>query len=445
MSEGQTHAVPARPDLHPTPWRQLVALLRTDIFVLAMFLSLMLIGGDRFAIQLAGLSLRVVFPLLMLALGMLYMLRATAITFPAGLGALFFLFAIAGAISTLNSMVVVKSVGYTIWVFFNFFVIIMLCFNLARLYAPQKILSLWFLIFRVHVFLVIGQLAFGLAHGHLERPTLWFYEASYMAIFLSAYFGSALYMFLRIGRAYALDLALATFVLLLTASATGLFGMVFAIFFNFLIARQRLKLLLWAVGLGAAFVSILYIFFGDSPYFQLMVGFVLQGDNALDIVLDRAGNRWVRVLIGWNAFLHNPWTGIGIGSDTAYMDATPLPDFSQRYIHPWTDISGQPFCNIFVEVLGTMGIVGFIPFCGILGYCIWQAFRLQRDSHPMAPIAMAFLMGFFCSILTMQLEGTMLRYYLWSPLGLAFGVIAQLRSQAPLPSPDARKPEPAVS
>lgn len=434
----------AQIEFKPTPWRQLLGLLRTDPFILAMFLSLMIIGGDRFALQMAGLSLRAVFPLLMVSLGLLYMLRANAITFPAGLGALFFLLAIAGAVSTLNSMVVVKSLGYTIWVFFNFFVIILLCFNLARLYEPQKILSLWFLIFRVHVFLVIGEIVLRLAQGQLERPYLWFYEPSYMAIFLSAYFGGALYMFLRVGRSYALDLTLATFVLLITASATGMFGMVFAIFFNFLIARQRMKLLLWSLALGGTFFALLYIFFSESLYFRLIAGFFLQGDNALEIILDRAGNRWIRALVGWNAFTHNPWTGIGIGSDTAYMDATPLPEYSQKYIHPWTDTSGQPFCNIFIEVLGTMGLVGFVPFCGILGYSAWQAIRLQRDNHPMAPVAMTFLMGFFCSILAMQLEGTMLRYYLWSPLGLAFGVIAQMRARPPHSDPILRQPEPAV-
>lgn len=437
-------ALSVQEEFKPTPWRQLLGLLRTDVFVLAMFLSLMVIGGDRLALEIAGLSLRAAFPLLMVSLGLLYMLRANAITFPAGLGALFFLLAIAGAISTLNSMAVVKSLGYTIWVFFNFFVIILLCYNLARLYEPRTILSLWFLIFRIHVFLVVGEIVLRLAQGQLERPYLWFYEPSYMAIFLSAYFGSALYMFLRVGRPYALDLALASFVLLVTASATGVFGMVFAILFNFLIARQRMKLLLWSLALGGTFFALLYIFFSDSLYFRLMAGFVLQGDNALDIVLDRAGNRWIRVLVGWNAFTHNPWTGVGIGSDTAYMDAMPLPEYSQKYVHPWTDTSGQPFCNIFIEVLGTMGLVGFVPFCGILGYSVWQAIRLQRDNHPMAPVAMAFLMGFFCSILAMQLEGTMLRFYLWGSLGLAFGVIAQMRSPTVRSGPIPGQPEPAV-
>ena len=145
MSEALTSAARVQPAIRPVPWRQLLGFIRADLFVLAMFFSLLLLGGDLIAIQAGGLTMRLVFPLLMAALGFLYLQRATAITFPLGLSALFFLLAIAGAISTINSLAVVKSIGYTIWIFFDFFVIIMLCYNLARLYSPEKILSLWFL------------------------------------------------------------------------------------------------------------------------------------------------------------------------------------------------------------------------------------------------------------------------------------------------------------
>ena len=219
--------------LRPVPWRQLLSFMRDDPFVLTMFLALLLIGADTVGIQLAGLNLRVVFPLLMAAFGFLYLQRANAIAMPVGLSALFFLLAIAGAISTINSLAVVKSVGYTIWVFFDFFVIITLCYNLARLYPPEMVLSLWFLVFRIHVVLLLCQIALNLAQGHLQRVSLWFYEPSYMAIFLIAYFGSALYLFLSVGRKYAFDLFLSLLVMAATASATGLFGIAFAVLLNF--------------------------------------------------------------------------------------------------------------------------------------------------------------------------------------------------------------------
>lgn len=419
---------PQRQDLRPTAWRTLLDFV-TNPFVAALATAFLLIGADRLGLRLGGLNLRLTFPLLMIALGFLYLQRQGTIAVPRTLSILFFLLAIAGAISTANSLVVTKSIGYTVWVFFTFFVIIVLGYNLARQYPPEKVLSLWFMIFRIHVVLTILDTALNFLRGDLERSYLWFYEPSYMAIFLSAYFGSSLYLLLRVGRPYALDFFLATLVLLITASATGIFGMMLALLLNLILAKQRLKLFLWATIATAVFLAILYAYFSETVYFQLIVGFLNKGGSVLDIVLQRAGNRWIRAIVGWEAFLHNPWTGIGIGGDTDYMDATPLPDAAFAYVKPWLDTSGQPFCNVFIEVLGTMGIVGFIPFVAILGYCILQTARMLRSNDPMAPVACALLIGFFSSMLAMQLEGTMLRYYLWSPLGLALGVIAQIQGR----------------
>lgn len=429
MSDGLSNAVAAQDAIRPTPMLQLFRFLGSDVFVLAMFFSLMLLGGDLIAINAGGLTMRLVFPLLMTAFGFLWLRRRADIAIPKYLSALFFLFAIAGAISTANSLAVVKSVGYTIWIFFDFFVIIVLCYNLARLYPPDKILSLWFMVFRVHVVLVMAELVLYLAQHRFERPHLWFYETSYMAIFLTAYFGSALYMMLREGKAWALDFAMSVVVMLIISSATAIFGIIFSVIFNFLVARQRMKLLLWSLGLGALFLGIMFAFFSDTMYFVLVASFFVTSGSALDIVVGRGGNRIIRLLVGWNAFTSHPWTGVGIGADSAYMDATPLPDYSLQYVHPWTVTTGQPFCNIFIEALGTMGILGFLPLCGILGYCGWLAVKLTRQRDAISTTAMCFLMGFFCSILAMQFEGTMLRYYLWSPLGLALGAVARARMQ----------------
>lgn len=446
MSDSLTSAGAAQQTVRPTPLREMVAFLGGDAFVLTMFLSLLLLGGDLIAIQAGGLTMRVVFPLLMSAFAFLYVRQASAIAIPTHLSVLFFLFAIAGAISTGNSLAVVKSVGYTIWVFFDFFVIIVLCYNLARLYPPEKVLSLWFMVFRIHVFLVIPEFVLGLMQHRFERPHLWFYETSYMAIFLTSYFGSALYMMLREGKRYALDFGLAVLVMLITASATAIFGIIFAVIFNFLVARQRMKLLLWSAGLTAVFLGILFLFFHDSMYFVLVASFLVADGSVFDLIVGRGGNRIIRLLVGWSAFTHHPWTGVGIGGDTAYMDAVPLPENSLQYVRPWLETKGQPFCNIFIEVLGTMGLLGFAPFCAILSYCGWQIVKVQRRPDTYSPAAMAFLMGFFSSILAMQFEGTMLRYYLWSPLGLALGAIAQGRARTQKAAiPDGLEPQPGVS
>jgi O-antigen ligase len=412
----------------PTARSKAWSLAWRDPFVMAMFFSLLLIGGDRIAIKVGGLTLRVVFPLLMTASGFLFMQIGGRIKILRSLCWLFTALALAGAISIFGTYDVTKSIGYTIWVLFDFFVIITLCYNLARRAPSEDILFLWFLIYRVHVVFILLEVADNFLHHRVIRPQIWFYESSYLSIFMSAYFGAALYVWLREGRRYRLDFALSMIGVLATSAASGLFGMLLAIVLNFILARQRVMLLAASVGLICLFVGILWLFFQQSQYYDLMVGFLLNRNFSIGTILDRGGDRYIRVLIGWDAFLRHPWTGIGIGADSTYMHSVPFPADAAQLMRPWmTAEAGEPFCNIIVEVLGTMGILGFIPFFGVLCYAVWSMWRLARDPRVFDPAAMAFFVGFFSTFLALQLEGTFLRYYLWAPLGLALGAMARRR------------------
>ncbi len=418
-------------DTAASPWsvRQTLSYIASEPFLIFTALSLLLVGADLLAIKLAGLSMRLVFPVLMLAFAFMYM-RTDRILLLPGLAFLFMSLAIAGALSTLGSYDAVKSVGYTVWVLFDFFIIITLAFNFARKAQPEGVLSLWFLIYRVHVLLLLCELGYNLLYGDMGRPHVWFYESSYLAIFMTGYFGAALYMFLRHGRVWSLDLALSFVGLLATTSATGIFGMVFAVLLNFVLARQRLLLMAVASTIATAFAGALFLFFKDTVYYNLVLGFLVQDEFSIDLILSRGGNRVIRALVGWDAFLHHPWTGIGIGGDAAYMDRHPYPELAWQYIYSWTDIdTGQPFSNIVIEVMGTMGIAGLIPFLGILAYAARGLFQALRRRHAASPAAIALFVGFFSIFLALQFESTFLRYYLWSPLGLALGLLWQTRRE----------------
>jgi hypothetical protein len=391
-----------------------------------------LLGGDRIAIGAGGLTLRVVFPLLMAAFFFLYKLRDGAILFDRKMGLLFIWLAIAGAISTLNSAAPGKSVGYTIWILFDFFIIISLCYNLARVYSTDVVLQLWLWVFRIHGILILLLLPLSLRAG--ERPTLWFYETSYLAIFMTGYFGSALFLVLREGRRYGWDIALATLTIMALTSATAMFGAALCILLNLLVARQRLKLMLFTILGAGVFFGALYFFFRDTRYYFLIGSFLFDpGVSVSRILTERAGNRWIRLLVGWDAFQHHPWTGVGIGGDAAYMSSQPYPEDAWALIRPWSGLGeGQPFCNIVVEVLGTMGVVGIIPFASIVLYSAWLAVRQFFSRAPEAVAGSAFFMGFLSTFLALQLEGTFLRYYLWAPLGLGLGVVARMRDHTQL-------------
>ena len=410
MSSANSHSLSAG---------SLFALLRGDFFAAAMFMALLLIGADLIAITAGELTLRLVFPFLMVAGAFLYMQQRQRIALDLPLTVLFILLAIGGALSAVHSYDTAKSVGYTVWVLFDYFVIITLCYNLARRYEPGKILMLWFGIYRIHVFALLAELAWRLAHASLGRPHLWFYESSFLAIFMTGYFGSALYMMLRTGK-FRFDFVLAVAGMLATTSATGIFGMIFAVIINFIVARQRVKLLLSSATIAVIFLATLYVFFQHTAYYQLVASFLLRPGLSFGVVFARGGDRLLRVLTGWSAFLHHPWLGVGIGGDAAYMRAEGVPENAHNLVNQWAGVErGQPFSNIVVEVMGTMGIAGLVPFLAILIYAIWTMGRMLRDENMAAAVAL--FIGFFSIFLALQFESTFLRYYLWSPLGLAFG------------------------
>jgi O-antigen ligase len=414
----------------PAGLRESLTFLSQKPFALFMFLSLLLIGADLIAIKAVGLTMRIVFPLLIIAFAFLYKERGEKIYFNPTLTLLFLLLAMAGGISVIQSYDAVKSIGYTVWVLFDFFVIITLAYNFARQTEPYQLLSLWFLAYRVHVVLLILEIAYNLSRGAMVRPHVWFYESSYLAIFMTGYFGAALYMYLNVGRQYRLDCVISFFGLLATTSATGVFGMIFALALNILLAKERVRLLFAALIIASVIAGTLFLFFKDTPYYNLIVGFLFQENFSFDLILNRSGNRVIRALVGWQAFLHHPLTGIGIGGDAAYMDANPYPEQAWQYIHVWTDLeTGQPFSNIIIEVLGTMGLIGFAPFAAILAFAIYSMSVAMRTARSASPVATAFFVGFFSIFLALQFESTFLRYYLWVPLGLAFGVMARAGSQ----------------
>ena len=416
--------------------------LKSDSLLLSVFLSLLLIGGDTIALRVGGMTLRIVFPLLMMSFAFLFQRIGGGARLDRGLSFLFFLLAVAAAASVVGSLDPVKSVGYTIWVFFDFFVIITLTYNFAALYPPALTLKLWFLIYRIHAVLLLVELMRNLLFSHSRwRPHLWFYETSYLAIFMAGYFGCALFMWLRNGKPYLWDFLLSLVAMIALSSATALFALLLAVLLNFIVARQRLLLLLATLLLFAGFLGILYLFFRDTIYYKLAGGFLLDSNDLASLfgaVLGRSGDRWVRAVVGWNAFLRHPWLGVGIGGDTAYMGASPFPDSVAGYLRPWMELEqGQPFSNIVIEVAGTMGVAGLVPFFGIILYAVYSFTGAIRSGKTEASV---FLMSFLAIFLALQLESTFLRYYLWTPLGLGLGVLAQTRKRptartAPSPVP----------
>src|SRR6185437_2911043 len=119
--------------------------------------------------RVAGLSIRLAFPALLVSYLFLYVQMKKEINFDRTLAWLFFSFALAGACSAFRSYAPTKSIAYTVWVLFDFFVIIGICYNFARAYTPRTVLSVWLSVFRIHAVLIFLELLWGFATHHPAR------------------------------------------------------------------------------------------------------------------------------------------------------------------------------------------------------------------------------------------------------------------------------------
>ena len=402
---------------------------------------MLLIGGDLLGVGGGGSNIRLV----------TFTLGATAVTvlleqgrfyFDRTLSLLFGGWCIAAALTAINSYDLTASLGYTAWIAFDFLLVIGVSYNVALRIDSESLMDMWILVFRIHVVLLGIELVvrhvLGLSSG-ASRPHLWFYEPSYVAIFLGGYLTSALYLSGCGERRWG-DVALGAIGLLFLGSATAIFAMAVAIAIAIIATPMRLEIFAVSAATVSALISAGFLWFSQSQYFYMMIGFAaklfsIKGLTFItgigELLLLRGGNRVVRALIGIDAFIKHPLLGIGIGADKKYISMQPFTPEIMHYLRMPTvrdfNPAGVPFTNIFIDVLGSMGIIGFIPFLGILGYAVFSIVK-TKDVQ-----VRAILLAFAAMIILLQMDGNFLRYYLWMPLGLGLGVIARSRRTS-LPS-----------
>lgn len=399
-----------------------------------ILLSLLLVGADLIHITFGGFT----FKLAILPLsGMLFfqiLQQRGRIYFNHRLIILSALLAAAAVLSLLGSVAPAWTVGYIAWLLFTFAVIVPGFYTFARSRPAEEVVRIWIWAYRVQAVLLILEL--GVRHvmfpaGSLSelRPHLAFYEPSYASIYFSGYIGAAFYLAANGMRWARRDVALSILVAMALFSATAIFAVVFGIAMTIVLARHRWRALGVALlGLSAG-GCILYFYLRSSVYYELTVGYLFTGSGGTETlllnVLARGGNRIVRTLFAVDAFLRHPVFGIGFGADKAYTATQPVPALAQPFMYPWFKIKGTPFCNPFAEAAGTMGVPGLVALIVLTVDTVLSYFRIRFDGRRGTVFVKTLFVGFLVMFLTMQLEGTFLRFYLWSGFGLAYGAAAR--------------------
>lgn len=310
--------------------------------------------------------------------------------------------------------------SYNVKTSMAFFIGTMMCIVVMLIFAKMtaklglQTISLLVIFYRFSIVLSILLVLMGIQ----ERAHFLLYEPSYYAIALIPYYCIAFYRLFHIGWKLAiLDI---TFILAAIFFSQSI-SMVLWCFLSFLtlyFTSGKVNFL-HVLGIFLLFlVAILVIASFDkrtAAIVMSVVEVVNDPSKYINLFVLIGGNRLQRVFIAYDAFLMHPIFGIGIGAlkeystmnfklDSFDLDGMSASDFS-------TEMNAT---NVFMEVMAEAGIVGLI------GFLIVLVFVARKKSS--IGIFFALKISFFVTMISLLIESSYLRPYVWALYGIIIGL-----------------------
>jgi len=381
--------------------------------------AMLFIGSDKISIQAGGITIRFI-QLLLFITGIFYI--GTGKLHPKHL-LLFIFFICANLMATFQSVDINSSILYIIWTLFNYIFIFLLFYNWSRKTHPEKVLNILFYSFLLQGIYIFIQFYLGLKkipdpffgthfHGDIPRPSIWFYEPSFLATYLTLFVALSVFLFLNLPnpkRKYWLGLALAA--IICTTSSAGYIGIALCIFFGILFSpylkfNYKIKnffLMTITVSLFLLVINIIKPEIIDTFIGRLFrIGIQRSSGNRFDIM-----SQTISVIDNFFFF------GIGPGAYPFYT-------------------KGSPPSNITLEILANLGLTGLISF-GFFAILpiIYLSAKLKHHHHSEAVIAKGFIFAFWIFLIVLQANQNYLRLYIWMFLGLICGISEYALSNKP--------------
>lgn len=301
--------------------------------------------------------------------------------------------------SLYNSIVPARSLTYLVWAAVTFLSSLACAsllqnrFSLGKA-ATEDCYELLAWCYRFQIVMALCLYAFGIH----ERPRFLYYEPSYFSISLLTYLAIVMHRLRADARSVA-DVTLLMCYLVASFSAAFAVGAAVLVCLS-AIERRSFSFLLFLV--STFLVGCLYVVLVDDAN-TTIVRALVNGDAAVYDLALRGGNRMGRILLAHDVFLQAPYIGVGAGAYEAYISASSHEDYSGGIDYLSAD--GLPAINIYLELLATTGIVGFIGFSILLGSLLpWVVGR--GFSSPLSKACIAIL-------LVLNFESNYLRPYVW--------------------------------
>lgn len=380
------------------------------------FLSLLFIGADRFGMEIGGVNFRIaqiflaIFVFLMIVKGNFRLTKNLWVV----------AFVLFSALSTLFAFSFVRAFAFWLSIVYNVFFLFYGICSYIQCYGLERLIGIFrascfvqFAVLLVQLSLTVlfhYELPFMPSYGYymgVPRFQIWFYEPSYFATFLSFWFALACMKLIVYGeRRYVSDLICGLIMFLISTSTSGFLAIAFVIVTTYLVWIKRkitLKKLIFPL---LVLVLFLVFRFGFSSIYDLF--FARLFENSLN---DASGGRIERWAETWKVFLENPIFGVGPGCYGLYLGG---------------DTSLVP-TNVTLDLMATVGILGFVAFYGLTLSLIVRAFRLHRraktkDTRTLLCLAYAL----FVFTVILQTNQGYLRLYHWAFFGILWGGIKYL-------------------
>ncbi|WP_291943902.1 O-antigen ligase family protein [Cetobacterium sp.] len=230
------------------------------------------------------------------------------------------------------------------------------------------------------------------------RPSLWFYEPSYLATYFSFYIGISLVRY-TFNKRYKKDLLFSWFCTALTTSSTGFISIGISMFFLVLLQNslyKKIKTFLLVLVSGVLLFIIVAII-----KFDILKIFL--GRLFTEGIKTSSGVRVLGMIEALEVFKKFFILGIGANSYENYH------------------ITGSPVTNVTLEILTNLGIIGFFCF----GYFFYYLYSIYKNKYSVE-IKMMWI-SFLLFLIVLQANQNYMRLYMWVHIGIFIGMSQKIK------------------
>lgn len=375
---------------------------------IVMFICILFIGSDTFAINIGNYNFRIIQFLMMFATFLFLIVKK----YKMNRLVIFLLFIVSNLLSLFNSYSVNNSIMYLIWTIYNYIFVFCLFYSWGLYTKWQKIYKMWRTTILIQGALVIVQFLGGFlgikilnsqVYFGITRPAIWFYEPSYLATYLSVFFTISLYMYLSTHeKKYKKDFIITTIFIFLTTSSTGYIAIVVGIIMSILFLETQVIRKLYDLFrvIVATVVLAIPIYIIYPQIFTIFIGRLFTTDLS-----GSSGERMTGWAIAQKVFEEHKIFGIGAN---AFESFTGL---------------GTPPTNITLELLATLGLVGLVTFSIFIFSLIFKGFINAKYFDDEKRIFIkAVIVAFIVFLIALQANQNYLRLYMWMHMGILAGI-----------------------